>query len=62
MNGYIINKNIIVSVVHNQRQVDIVTRGLTEEEAFLLVRINIKYYNDNAQMGEKLDVLKKLNN
>lgn len=62
MNGYIINKNIMVSAVHNKRQVDIVTRDLTEEKEFLLVRIIIKYYNDNAQMGEKLDVLEKLNN
>ena len=42
------------SAGHNPRKADIVTKDLNEEEAFLLVKIILKYYNDNAQMGEKL--------
>lgn len=63
------------SAGYNPRSADIVTKGLTEDEAFLLVKIILEYYNENAEMGEKLgefidrikidkfrdDVLKQLN-
>lgn len=63
------------SAGYNPRSADIVTKGLTEKEAFLLVKIILDYYNENAEMGEKLgefidrisidkfrkDVLEKLN-
>ncbi|MGL4910806.1 MAG: NAD(P)/FAD-dependent oxidoreductase [Romboutsia sp.] len=38
----------------NPRSSDIVTKGLKEEEAFNLVKIILEYYNENAQMGEKV--------
>lgn len=57
------------------RAADIVTKGLTEDEAYLLVETILNYYKTNGQMGEKLgefidritinkfkeDVLKKSN-
>ena len=42
------------SAGHNPRKSDIVTEGLTEEEAFILVKTILEYYNENAEMGEKL--------
>ncbi|RDY24228.1 NAD(P)/FAD-dependent oxidoreductase [Romboutsia maritimum] len=57
------------------RKADIVTKGLNEEEAFLLVKNILEYYKENAEIGTKLgdfideigiekfrkDVLEKLN-
>lgn len=42
------------SAGYNPRSSDIVLKGLTEDEAFLLVKIILEYYNENAEMGEKL--------
>ena len=42
------------SAGYNPRSADTVTKGLTEDEAFLLVKIILEYYNENAEMGEKL--------
>ena len=36
------------------RSSDLVTKGLSEEEAFKLVKTILYYYKDNAQPGEKL--------
>ena len=36
------------------RQSDIITRGLTEDEAFALVETILEYYNEYAMAGEKL--------
>ena len=36
------------------RSSDLVTKGLSEEEAFKLVKTILNYYKDNAQPGEKL--------
>ena len=36
------------------RMADIVTRGLTEDQAFALVEVILNYYKENALMGEKL--------
>ena len=38
----------------NPRSSDILVKGLDESQAFLLVKIILDYYNENAQMGEKL--------
>lgn len=38
----------------NPRSSDILIKGLTEEQAFDLVKIILEYYNENALMGEKL--------
>ncbi|MGL5379735.1 NAD(P)/FAD-dependent oxidoreductase [Clostridium sp.] len=38
----------------NPRSSDILVKGLDEAQAFLLVKIILEYYNENAQMGEKL--------
>lgn len=38
----------------NPRQADIVTKGLSEEEAYNLVKVILDYYNEYAEMGEKL--------
>ena len=38
----------------NPRQADIVTKGLSEEEAYNLVKVILDYYNEYAAMGEKL--------
>lgn len=38
----------------NPRNSDIVIKGLLEREAYLLVENILNYYNENAQMGEKL--------
>lgn len=38
----------------NPRSSDIVIRGLSEDEAYTIVENILEYYNDNAQMGEKL--------
>lgn len=38
----------------NPRPADIITKGLAEKEAFLLVETILNYYNENAHMGEKL--------
>lgn len=42
------------SAGYNPRKSDIVIEGLTEEEAFNLVKTILEYYNENAEMGEKL--------
>lgn len=42
------------SAGYHPRRSDIVTKGLSEEEAFNLVKILLSYYNDNAEAGEKL--------
>lgn len=36
------------------RTADIVTKNLTEEEAYNLVKVILEYYNEYGQMGEKL--------
>lgn len=36
------------------RSADIITKGLTEEEAYNLVKTILEYYNEYGQMGEKL--------
>lgn len=36
------------------RSADILTTGLTEEETFNLIKTLLNYYNDTAEMGEKL--------
>lgn len=36
------------------RSSDIVVKGLSEDEAYNVVKIILGYYNENAQMGEKL--------
>ena len=36
------------------RPSDIITRGLTEDEAFALVETILEYYNEHAMAGEKL--------
>lgn len=36
------------------RSSDIVVKGLSEDEAYRLVKIILDYYNENGQMGEKL--------
>lgn len=38
----------------NPRSSDIVIMGLSEDEAYTIVENILEYYNDNAQMGEKL--------
>ncbi|MGL5328653.1 MAG: NAD(P)/FAD-dependent oxidoreductase, partial [Peptostreptococcaceae bacterium] len=38
----------------NPRSSDIVSKGLSEAEAFYLVKIILEYYNEHAHMGEKL--------
>lgn len=38
----------------NPRSSDILIKGLCEEEAFLLVKIILEYYNEQAYIGEKL--------
>lgn len=38
----------------NPRQADIITKGLSEEEAYNLVKVILDYYNEYAEMGEKL--------
>lgn len=38
----------------NPRSADIIVEGLSEEEAFVVVKSMLEYYNENAQMGEKL--------
>lgn len=38
----------------NPRSADTLIEGLSEKEAFELVKIVLEYYNENAQMGEKL--------
>ena len=42
------------SAGYNPRTSDILIKGLTEKEAYNLVETTLEYYNDNAQMGEKL--------
>ncbi|CEH33912.1 nitrite reductase [Romboutsia lituseburensis] len=36
------------------RQSDIITKGLSEQEAYNLVEVILNYYNEHGQMGEKL--------
>lgn len=36
------------------RSADIITKGLSENEAYNLVKVILEYYNENGQMGEKL--------
>lgn len=38
----------------NPRSSDILIKGLSEAEAFLIVETILEYYNENAQLGEKL--------
>ncbi|MGL5328173.1 MAG: NAD(P)/FAD-dependent oxidoreductase [Peptostreptococcaceae bacterium] len=38
----------------NPRGADIITKGLTEKEAYDLVRVILDYYKENADSGEKL--------
>lgn len=38
----------------NPRSSDILIEGLSENEAFIFVKTILDYYNENAQMGEKL--------
>lgn len=38
----------------NPRSADILIKGLTEDEVFILVKTILEYYNENAQLGEKL--------
>lgn len=38
----------------NPRSADVLVKELSENEAYLLVKIILDYYNKNAQMGEKL--------
>lgn len=38
----------------NPRSSDIVVKGLSEENAFILVKTILQYYKQNAQVGEKL--------
>ncbi len=38
----------------NPRQADILTKDLSEKEAYNLVKTLLEYYNENALMGEKL--------
>ena len=38
----------------NPRNADILIKNLSENEAYLLVKTVLEYYNENAQMGEKL--------
>jgi len=38
----------------NPRIADILIKGLSEDEAYLFVRIILEYYNENAHLGEKL--------
>lgn len=59
----------------NPRQADILVKGLSEKEAYEVVKSTLEYYNEHAQMGEKLgefidrisidcfkaDILKNLN-
>lgn len=59
----------------NPRQSDILVKGLSEKEAYEVVKSTLEYYNEHAQMGEKLgefidrisidcfrhDILKNLN-
>ncbi len=59
----------------NPRQADILVNGLSENEAYEVVKTTLEYYNEHAQMGEKLgefidrisikcfkqDILKNLN-
>lgn len=59
----------------NPRQSDILAKGLSEKEAYEVVKSTLEYYNEHAQMGEKLgefidrisidcfrhDILKNLN-
>ncbi|MEG2017089.1 MAG: NAD(P)/FAD-dependent oxidoreductase [Clostridium sp.] len=42
------------SAGHNPRSSDILVKGLSESEAFLMVKTILNYYNENAEMGEKL--------
>ncbi|HSQ88862.1 NAD(P)/FAD-dependent oxidoreductase [Romboutsia sp.] len=44
------------------RSADIITKGLSEEEAYNLVKVILEYYNEHAQMGEKLgDFIDRIN-
>lgn len=52
VDGYMIT--VGGSAGFHQRLSDIVTVGLSEDDAFKLVKIIIDYYNENASMGEKL--------
>lgn len=59
----------------NPRQAEILVKGLSEKEAYEVVKTTLEYYNEHAQMGEKLgefidrisidcfkeDILKNLN-
>lgn len=36
------------------RSADILTKGLTEEDAYILVKTILEYYNEHGKMGEKL--------
>lgn len=38
----------------NPRSSDVLIEGLSENEAFIFVKTILDYYNENAQMGEKL--------
>lgn len=42
------------SAGYHPRSADIITKGLSEDEAFNLVKTILYYYNDNADPGEKL--------
>lgn len=42
------------SAGYHPRSADIVTKGLSEDEAFNLVKIILFYYKDTAKLGEKL--------
>lgn len=52
VDGYIVT--VGGSAGFHQRLSDIVTIGLTEDQAFLLVKVIVDYYNENASTGEKL--------
>lgn len=44
------------------RSADIITKGLSEEQAYELVKVILEYYNEHAQMGEKLgDFIDRIN-
>ncbi len=52
VDGYIVT--VGGSAGFHQRLSDIVTIGLTEDHAFLLVKVIVDYYNEHAGTGEKL--------